>query len=193
MAISAAARSGDPPPARRAGCASGRTAGSGSRRALPPKCSALSRWCSVAEPLQQHQVAGTRPLAAHRPAPAAARTARPESRETPARRPRRSGARHARVEEPDDRAEHPVGRAGVAAVQPQHPPGEADHDGAVGVGEDPVDVAEAEQLEPVRRAARSRQSPWSPPATETATRGAPCRANELTSEVRKRRPVDSQR
>ena len=102
----------------------------------------------VAEALQQDQVAGTRPVAAHRPERRRRVLLDRKAEKLPLGQAAR-GARHARVEEPDDRAEDPVRRHGVAAMQPQHPPGEADHDGAVGVGEDPVDVAKPYQLEPV--------------------------------------------
>jgi hypothetical protein len=58
----------------------------------------------------------------------------------------------ARIEESDDGPEHPVGGAGVPAMQAQHPPGpEAHHDDSIDMGDDSDHVPEAEQAEAGRQ------------------------------------------
>ena len=102
------------------------------------------------------------------------------------------GPRQARVEEPHDGAQDAIGRAGVPAVHPENAAREADHDGPIGVREDPVDVPQAQQGEAVPEQVVHPTGP-EPPATETATRGCPWRAKEFMSEVRNCRPAASQR
>ena len=70
-----------------------------------------------------------------------------ERQELPLRAPAERAA-EPRVEKSNDGAEDPVGSGRVAAVQAEHPARrQADHDRPVGVGEHPVDVAEAELLQ----------------------------------------------
>ena len=80
-------------------------------------------------------------------------------------------------------------------MDPDGPIGaDADHHGAVGVGEDAGDVAEAKLTEPLGEVIRqAAHSPWSPPAIDTATLGAPARAKLKASEGWNRRSFDSQR
>ena len=77
-------------------------------------------------------------------------------------------------------------------MQPEDAPREADHDGPIGVSEDPVDVPQAQLREAVPEQLVHVTGP-EPPATETATRGDPWRAKEFMSEVRNCRPAASQR
>jgi hypothetical protein len=55
-----------------------------------------------------------------------------------AKRPRNPG-----VQEAHDRLEHPVGRVGVASMDAEDAPVEAEHHCAVGVGDDSVDLPQS--------------------------------------------------
>jgi hypothetical protein len=57
---------------------------------------------------------------------------------------------HRGMEEADDGSQHAVGRHGEAAMQPEHVPAEADHDGSIGMRDNPIDVTETQQSEPSR-------------------------------------------
>jgi len=57
---------------------------------------------------------------------------------------------HPRIEEPYDCLEHSVRRKGVALVDAQGPAsGDAQHNGAVVMGQDAGNIAKSEQMEPV--------------------------------------------
>jgi hypothetical protein len=56
--------------------------------------------------------------------------------------------RDSRVEEPNDRLEHPVGGVGVASMNPEDPPVEAEHHRTIGVGDDSINISQPEPLKP---------------------------------------------
>jgi hypothetical protein len=61
------------------------------------------------------------------------------------------GTGQSRIQEPDDRAKHPVRRAGVPLVETEPAPRrERNHDGAIGMGVYAADITKAEEFETVR-------------------------------------------
>ena len=52
------------------------------------------------------------------------------------------------VQEANDCLEHPVGREGIASVDPQDPPVEAEHHRTVSVGDNSINVSQPELLKP---------------------------------------------
>jgi hypothetical protein len=52
--------------------------------------------------------------------------------------------RHPRIEEPDNGLEHTIRSEGVASMNPENALIEAEHDRAVGMSEDAVDISETE-------------------------------------------------
>ena len=53
-----------------------------------------------------------------------------------------------RVEEPNDCLEHPVGSVGIASMNPEDSPVEAEHHRAVGMGDDSINISQPELLKP---------------------------------------------
>jgi hypothetical protein len=56
-----------------------------------------------------------------------------------------------RIEEPYNGLQHVIRRKCIAAVNPEHPAPEAQHDGPIGVGQDAFDLTEAESVEACRK------------------------------------------
>jgi hypothetical protein len=100
------------------------------------------------EPVEQEHVAGTGALAA----PVTRRMGRMLlHRELEKLALCRSAerTRNPGIEETHDRLEHPVGRKGVASMNPQEAPVEAEHHRTVGVGDDSVDLPQSERQQAV--------------------------------------------
>ena len=99
------------------------------------------------EPVQQKHVAGTGALAA-----AGSRRRRRvllhRELEKLALGEAAERARDSRVEEPNDCLEHPIGCVGVASMNAEDVPVEAEHHRAVGVGDDSINVSQPELLKP---------------------------------------------
>ena len=99
------------------------------------------------EAMEQPHVARTRPL----PAPGWCRRSRVffhgELEKLPFRRPAKH-PRNPRVEKPDDCLQHGIGSVRVTAMNPEHSAVKAQHDGAVGMGDDFIDVSEPELPKP---------------------------------------------
>ena len=54
-----------------------------------------------------------------------------------------------RAEKPDDGLQHSIGRKSIALMDPQHPAIQAQHHGAIGVGQDSVDIPQTEQAQSI--------------------------------------------
>jgi hypothetical protein len=54
------------------------------------------------------------------------------------------------IKKPDNRFQNGIRSVRVAAMNPQNPPVQAEHDGAVRVGDDSIDIAQPQLLKPGR-------------------------------------------
>src|SRR3954451_18616511 len=108
-------------------------------------------------------------------------------------------ARHPWIQELNDGPQHVIRREGVASMQPESTPAQAEHYGAVGVRQDSVDLRQSQLpescWEPIfeQKTLLRRHNPWSPPATDTATFGAPLLPKENLSEGMNCRSAETQR
>src|SRR3954454_2311449 len=106
---------------------------------------------------------------------------------------------HPRIQELNDGPQHVIRCEGVAAMQPERTPTQAEHDSAVGVREHLVDFSQPQLPEPGGEPILEQEtllrchSPWSPPATDTATFGAPLLAKENLSDGMNCRSAETQR
>jgi len=120
-------------------------------------------------------------------------------------------SRHPGIEKPHDCLQDMIRGKTVSAVDPEHPPIQAQHHCLIGMGHHTLDIFQAERHQPLRQTVLKQKtlirvpayrltgrlpplhSPWSPPATDTATFGAPFRPKENLSEGMNCRSAETQR
>jgi hypothetical protein len=102
------------------------------------------------KPMQQAQVAGTSPFWSARPGSRRCVGLDRELQELPLRRsPERP--RNPRIEKANHCLQHLVRREGVAPMNPQHPPAEAQHHRLICMGDHSLDIFQAESQEALRQ------------------------------------------